>query len=453
MAAIQFQNKPIKIVNLPGVKKLILYNSGDVHLLGKPPKEHHHQKANTQNLNIYNILHSNPLDSSNNSQINDKSSRSPNLSSYNTTDFSSSHEKHKSYSKPRPIESSHELALRSELELYKAEVERRFKASTTNGVYNYPRVFDDCEETADFVPEKIPENAYTKKGFQVSIYDDFFELDNTQIMIQKKPVQPSTSKNQKENTPLSRNRKRVLNTHLYNRIQKILKNETTPDEKASVVLNKTAINPVKIALNTTSESNDRESLNNTLNYMPTSIPMKSATPYNGDVSFTTTMKPKLTISKNRPIAMRMSHHKQKVSNNFPLLTSMDMINTSYFGGTSKHTRTKTNTILGTSMVLRPSKGTKVKIHGPRNNNVQFKTLSKESCRIYASSNMDHYSISKPNEKDSGRSYANSKLDYYKPIITLPTKPRENVMSGVNTSMRGKDSKNNSQLGHYKSFLK
>ncbi len=133
--------KPVKIINLEGSRRLILVNAENVNVV----RESRHRKANTQNVNIYNIIHNEP--------------RLPDpLESYLAEEDPLFPDR--SFAEPalRPKEASrktnlHESALREELRLYKVEVERRFNQSSANKEYAFPR--SDMEETANGSLESI----------------------------------------------------------------------------------------------------------------------------------------------------------------------------------------------------------------------------------------------------------------------------------------------------------
>lgn len=115
-----------KLINLGGNKKYVFIN-GDMAQQAKKAK---HQKANTQNINIFNIIHNEcNLDS----QTQD--TQQP--------DIPKSNKFKRTYDQPYRIprvqpKTKHDLALYQELQSYKAEVEQRFNSSTVNGVYKFP---------------------------------------------------------------------------------------------------------------------------------------------------------------------------------------------------------------------------------------------------------------------------------------------------------------------------
>lgn len=87
-------------------KKIILLPTEEV--------QRHHQKAKTQNINIFNIIHGN------------------NFYEIKKNDTM------RTYEIPKRVD-KHDVQLERELKEYKAEVEVRFKASKANQTYTYPR--------------------------------------------------------------------------------------------------------------------------------------------------------------------------------------------------------------------------------------------------------------------------------------------------------------------------
>lgn len=116
-----------KLISLGTGKKFVFIN-GDI---PQPQRKANHQKANTQNINIYNIIHN---ECNLQSQTQDSENPKPNK-------FERTYDQSIKIPKVKP-KTMHDLALYQELQSYKAEVEQRFNSSAVNGVYKFPLKFD-----------------------------------------------------------------------------------------------------------------------------------------------------------------------------------------------------------------------------------------------------------------------------------------------------------------------
>ncbi len=107
-------------------KKLILLSGNE-----KRTRQGHHQKANTQNINIYNIIH-------NDHDAGDYP-RDPKPYVYVTSTFEKTYDTPLRLAKAA-VKSEHDLMLERELRAYKGEVETKFNSSETNQTYAFPRI-------------------------------------------------------------------------------------------------------------------------------------------------------------------------------------------------------------------------------------------------------------------------------------------------------------------------
>lgn len=129
-----------KLINLVGNKKYVFVN-GDT---GQQARKGNHQKANTQNINIYNIIHN---ECKLESQTQDTHQPRPNK-------FERTYDQPLRIPRVHP-KTKHDLALYQELQSYKIEVEERFNSSTANGVYKFPLKPNDIGSKLDVEEDYI----------------------------------------------------------------------------------------------------------------------------------------------------------------------------------------------------------------------------------------------------------------------------------------------------------
>ena len=250
--------KPFKIVDFEGSKRLIVVNAENVNVV--QAKKHH--KANTQNVNIYNIIHN-----ESHAHHNDATEQ---LSSYNTIDGSNLiRDRYGGLNKSKPI-NLHELALKEELQLYKAEVEHRFSKSSVNRNYIFPRLVEGNDDRIDDIEIESRnitlETANTKKGTNIfisllieapTILISIYDAENRDIAnfpTDKKSV--SLFKEGKQ----TRNRKILINTDLFKRIKKVLHVEGGSKERDR--------DDVSAKMNNMGETLTVDTLNNTNGISP-----------------------------------------------------------------------------------------------------------------------------------------------------------------------------------------
>jgi len=100
-------------------------------------RQTHHKKANTQNINIYNIIHNINSGSNNNLGKTQQITQDPHI--YITANFEKTYDTPLKVPKAKPKD-KHEMMLEKELRAYKIEVETKFKSSSVNMSYVYPRI-------------------------------------------------------------------------------------------------------------------------------------------------------------------------------------------------------------------------------------------------------------------------------------------------------------------------
>ena len=194
------------------IKKLLLVSTDQ-----DRTRQAHHQKANTQNINIYNIIHN-----GNNNQISKIPQMGQDPRIYITTNFE------KTYDQPlRLVKDKHQLMLEQELKNYKAEVEMKYQNSAVNQTYAFPRTsltIAECSNKASIVNEE---------NIPVSIYDGLPGTDSSILPRKKraiiedsklntiqKPQQKSYSQDKKKPEPTH---KRKLHEGFNELLQKLLK--------------------------------------------------------------------------------------------------------------------------------------------------------------------------------------------------------------------------------------
>ena len=147
------------------------FMSKNIVLLPKNEAKHtrqgHHQKANTQNINIYNIIHNDGLSAY------ARDVQPPCI--YITSHFDKPNDKvfEKTFAKPfektcdnplrvskAKVKTKHELMLDKELRTFKEEVELKFNNSIVNQTYAYPRTVGPQNEKSH---ERLVENTKTSK--------------------------------------------------------------------------------------------------------------------------------------------------------------------------------------------------------------------------------------------------------------------------------------------------
>ena len=154
MATAQIK-KPVKIIKLEGNKKLTLVNAENLNATHQTK----HQKANTQNINIFNVIHN--------------ESRPPNADHYTNYKISENITINGRHNKlpSSNAKALHEMALRQELQLYKAEVERRFNGSLVNKSYVFPRKINEVVESTEGLFNDIKVNDKEQKSKAYNLID------------------------------------------------------------------------------------------------------------------------------------------------------------------------------------------------------------------------------------------------------------------------------------------
>ena len=205
MAAIKTK-RPVKIINVENNQKVIFLGTGNINLIQQP----RHKKANTQNFNFYNIIHTNEQK----------------LPQPGTIEVGKTYDKTLDSSANK----SHEAELRAELQAYRADVEHRFRQSNINRDYAFPRRSERDEEEIDaelFVELEVTDNVSTQEAIICTIYG---EMKKTGGRVHYGKEETKRRGNSKD-TGLSRNPKGLIKNDLYKRIQNILNTDNLQLQK------------------------------------------------------------------------------------------------------------------------------------------------------------------------------------------------------------------------------